>query len=151
MPVFGVGRDEGHHYYVMQFIPGMGLDAVLEELRRLRRGAGAASPTDRPVSRGSVSAAVVAEAILSGRFSLTGPEIAAPVPNGATVTVAVTMDHPPVLAPPPGPAVGQPPSASAHSLARSDPDRTFFRSVARIGLQIAEAPRVRQSPGDFAP
>ncbi len=24
VPVFGVGRDDGHHYYVMQFIPGMG-------------------------------------------------------------------------------------------------------------------------------
>ena len=43
VPVFGVGRDDGRHYYVMQFIPGMGLDAVLEELRRLRRGRGAAS------------------------------------------------------------------------------------------------------------
>ena len=31
------------------------------------------------------------------------------------------------------------PGASADSLARSDPDRTFFRSVARIGLQVAEA------------
>ena len=46
VPVFGVGRDDGHHYYVMQFIPGMGLDAVLEELRRLRRGAGSASAPD---------------------------------------------------------------------------------------------------------
>ena len=31
------------------------------------------------------------------------------------------------------------PGASADSLSRSDPDRTFFRSVARIGLQVAEA------------
>ena len=38
VPVFGVGQDDGHHYYVMQFIPGMGLDAVMHELRRLRRG-----------------------------------------------------------------------------------------------------------------
>jgi eukaryotic-like serine/threonine-protein kinase len=95
VPVFGVGRDEGHHYYVMQFIPGMGLDAVLEELRRLRRGGGAASPADRPASRGAVSAAAVAETILTGRFSLTDAGIAEPVPNEATVTAAVTMDHPP--------------------------------------------------------
>src|SRR5436305_931976 len=27
VPVFGVGQEAGHHYYVMQFIPGMGLDA----------------------------------------------------------------------------------------------------------------------------
>ena len=44
VPVFGVGRDDGHHYYVMQFIPGMGLDAVLEELRRLRQIGGSAGP-----------------------------------------------------------------------------------------------------------
>src|SRR5262245_20821484 len=79
VPVFGVGRDEGHHYYVMQFIPGMGLDAVLEELRRLRRGGPGPGPppASRTASRGPVSAAEVAEAILTGRFSLTDPGDAA--------------------------------------------------------------------------
>ena len=33
MPVFGVGEQDGR-YYVMQFIPGMGLDVVLDELKR---------------------------------------------------------------------------------------------------------------------
>src|SRR5262249_29263598 len=37
VPVFGVGEDAGLHYYVMQFIHGLGLDQVLDELRRLRR------------------------------------------------------------------------------------------------------------------
>ena len=37
VPVFGVGEHDGMHYYAMQFIPGQGLDAVLDELRRLRR------------------------------------------------------------------------------------------------------------------
>ena len=36
VPVFGVGQHEGTHFYVMQFIQGQGLDAVLEELKRLR-------------------------------------------------------------------------------------------------------------------
>ena len=36
VPVFGVGQHEGTHYYVMQFIQGQGLDAVLDELKRLR-------------------------------------------------------------------------------------------------------------------
>src|ERR671935_430347 len=35
VPVFGVGEHEGTPYYVMQFIQGQGLDAVLDELRRL--------------------------------------------------------------------------------------------------------------------
>src|SRR5262249_7128868 len=36
VPVFGVGESGGTHYYVMQFIPGLGLDAVMKEVRRLR-------------------------------------------------------------------------------------------------------------------
>ncbi len=35
VPVFGVGRQDGHHYFVMQFIAGVGLDVVLDDLRRL--------------------------------------------------------------------------------------------------------------------
>ncbi|MBN1442165.1 MAG: serine/threonine protein kinase, partial [Planctomycetes bacterium] len=32
--IFGVGHHEGFHYYVMQYIDGVGLDQVLAELRR---------------------------------------------------------------------------------------------------------------------
>ena len=33
VPVFGVGEHDGTHFYVMQFIQGRGLDAVLAERR----------------------------------------------------------------------------------------------------------------------
>ena len=36
VPVFGIGEDDGMPYYVMQFIEGLGLDAVLEELKKLQ-------------------------------------------------------------------------------------------------------------------
>src|SRR5262249_8578471 len=36
VPVFGVGEEGGLHYYVMQYIQGLSLDAVLDELRRLK-------------------------------------------------------------------------------------------------------------------
>jgi serine/threonine protein kinase len=36
VPVFGVGEENGTHYYVMQYIDGQPLDEVLVELRRLR-------------------------------------------------------------------------------------------------------------------
>ena len=141
VPVFGVGRDDGHHYYVMQFIPGMGLDAVLEELRRLRRGAGArARQRSRPVPPGAVSAAEVAEAILTGRFSLGRQRRRVPDRDHAGAPPRRPRSSgPPSRAQAGGFLGGQPPGASADSLARSDPDRTFFRSVARIGLQVAEA------------
>lgn len=37
VPVFGVGEEDGLHYYVMQFIRGVGLDAVIEALRQIQQ------------------------------------------------------------------------------------------------------------------
>ena len=48
VPVFGVGRQDGHHYFVMQFIAGVGLDVVLDDLRRLRQGKSEASSSNEP-------------------------------------------------------------------------------------------------------
>src|SRR5262249_2836618 len=52
VPVFGVGEDNGTHYYVMQYIEGRPLNEVLAELRRLRAAVapeGGAAP-DRTAS-----------------------------------------------------------------------------------------------------
>ena len=40
VPVFGVGEHRGRHFYVMQFIAGRGLDAVLDRAARHRRRTG---------------------------------------------------------------------------------------------------------------
>ena len=53
VPVFGVGEDNGIHYYAMQFIQGQGLDMVLEEVRRLRGGPGEAGPGRRCAETGA--------------------------------------------------------------------------------------------------
>jgi len=37
VPVFGVGEQDGYHYYVMQFIPGVGLDVLVAQLAEARR------------------------------------------------------------------------------------------------------------------
>src|SRR5215470_6071572 len=78
VPVFGVGEQDGLHYYVMQFIPGFGLDVILDELRRLRQPRGKQAPTQgdapgRPtnVAR-DASAAAVARGLLSGAFTASG-------------------------------------------------------------------------------
>ena len=42
--VFGVGEQDGFHYYVMQCIEGVGLDAIVERLARLARGSCAGGP-----------------------------------------------------------------------------------------------------------
>src|SRR6185437_1875394 len=75
VPVFGVGEHEGTPYYVMQYIRGQALDEVLGELRRLRRPgaeAEAVGPHPGPASggaNGASSAAEVAQALLTGRFT----------------------------------------------------------------------------------
>src|SRR6266404_7593062 len=78
VPVFGVGEHDGLPYYVMQFIPGLGLDEVLEELQRLQGGEpGGVSPGridkltggELRVSRKDVSAIAVARSLMTGQFA----------------------------------------------------------------------------------
>ena len=77
VPVFGVGEEGGLHYYVMQYIQGLGLDAVLDELRRLRPetrpscstvdGRTAAGHESRPTGRGGGAVPLDGGVSASGR------------------------------------------------------------------------------------
>src|SRR5207244_4952748 len=65
VPVFGVGEHDGLPYYAMQFIQGMGLNAVIKELSQL--GHGATSPIGAPAAgRREVSA--IAQSLVSGVY-----------------------------------------------------------------------------------
>jgi WD40 repeat protein len=161
VPVFGVGEHDGTPYYVMQFIQGLGLDEVLDELKRMRPGGvGAQAPGLDTGATGSarrdVSAADVARSLLSGRFE-TGP--AAPLDTGTAPPRAASFDAtppPPTLAdpaptpvPPPSGADQSSPSGSSVSLlgtsgagdgrAARARKSTYWQGAARIGVQVAEA------------
>ena len=135
VPVFGVGCQDGHHYFVMQFIAGLGLDAVLDDLRRLRQAKSGAGPilSMKPVA--GLPGADVARSLIAGRF-----------PDGppADGTATEPFDGEAFEAASNGaPAESAPSSAvlpgSSELSASTDPDRQFYRSVARIGAQVAEA------------
>jgi tetratricopeptide (TPR) repeat protein len=83
VPVFGVGQHGQLHYYVMQYIDGVGLDAVLSELPAILGGGGTAKSVDTA---------------------------------GGTGIPAV-------------------PAAEAASMLA----RNYWQSVARVGMQVAEA------------
>ena len=51
VPVFGVGEHDGLPYYAMQFIQGMGLDKVIEELACLRSQGGQTNPAQAEEAR----------------------------------------------------------------------------------------------------
>ena len=137
VPVFGVGCHEGHHYFVMQFIAGLSLDVVLDDVRLLRQAKSKASPITRHAPgasrHASLTAADVAGSMINGTFPadarLAGDASAtepfsgeSPVPRNCQS--ADTRSKPPL-----GTSV----------LSSSDPDRQYYRSVARIGIQVAEA------------
>ena len=157
MPVFGVGEHEGTPYYVMQFIRGQALDEVLGELRRLRRpGAerrGGRAPS-RPGGgrrgrrrlgrRGGPGAAD--GAVHRGRSRPLGPGTvpaagARPPPRPRPSTAR--RRNRPASPPPPPPADVAPAPASwpgkADTSTLSGSTRDYWRGVARIGVQAAEA------------
>jgi serine/threonine protein kinase/WD40 repeat protein len=130
VPVYGVGADGGLHYYVMQFIHGLGLDQVLDELKRLRqcrKGAAEAKGPERSGGGEQLSAAGVADSLRTGRFAQ-APEPPAPAPAALAVAASASDSSTAVHLP------GQ----EGHT-ALSDSGRGYWQSVARIGVQVAEA------------
>ena len=168
VPVFGVGEQAGLYYYVMQFIDGLGLDEVVVEVRRLRQqsepGGQSAAP-DPPVVVGAeaeraaeVSAADVANVLLTGRFDRTvlwqdptdesDDAVGNPVSSGNRVSGTAHSCHSTLNSR--DTAVGQlsDTAVGAGSFALPEGSTTetqgssrtvYWKSVARIGLQSAQA------------
>jgi serine/threonine protein kinase/WD40 repeat protein len=145
VPVFGVGRHDGHHYYVMQFIGGPGLDAVLVDLRRFRRVKTDSSEICEAATRSNPgplsgpTAAEVAHSLVIGAFVADDTEprrdSTTDAPDGAAAARASTtgLSVPPITSP-------SDVLAQASGLpATSDADHRYYRGVARIGIQAALA------------
>jgi WD40 repeat protein/serine/threonine protein kinase len=156
VPVFGVGQQDGHHYYVMQFIAGLGLDLVLQDLRRLRHIKGEPQPdavpepqvrdrldpSARTPERNTIglTAADVARSLTTGRH---------PRDDSAPVGASTTKPFDGAGASAPGPmasagnrkadssSVALPGSSELSAVSGSD--RRYYQSVAQIGVQVAEA------------
>ncbi len=139
VPVFGVGEQDGLPYYVMQFIQGLGLDEVLDELKRMQGGtpAATASAGDLRVARKDVSAVEVARSLMTGEFHpaeepdepseplATGPT--APE-SGAKLSGSFTLSSSSLTLP------------GAGSAARGKAKKlSYWQSVAGVGVQVAEA------------
>jgi serine/threonine protein kinase len=126
VPVFGVGDADGVHYYVMQFIHGQGLDAVLSELKRLE-GVQELPAETREARRGEVSATDVARSLIAGTFSGLGGTTA----NDPSSTSGGTREAPA------SDSLDFAVAPGTSSLVLSG-QSAYARSVARIGLQAAE-------------
>lgn len=162
VPVFGVGEHEGLPYYVMQFIQGLGLDSVIDELNHLQQVA-AAVPGELPsggeirISRRDVSAVDMARSLMTGAFRPESEDATgAHVPDMPVTDV--TIDQPVDGSSEPSGSVvikshsgslsnslGLASSSSSFTLQASSGTtsksrkQSYWHSVASIGRQIADA------------
>jgi serine/threonine protein kinase/WD40 repeat protein/tetratricopeptide (TPR) repeat protein len=158
VPVYGVGEHEGVHYYAMQFIQGHGLDAIIEELRRLR---GLGRHTEGPrtgdghsrASGDEITSRTLARSLDSGVFekarTTRGSTPASISASGAAATLPMMDSDLRVSAHPTASSVRAPiaeqipQSAEAPlsdtSMSSLAPGPEFHRSVAHIGRQAASA------------
>jgi len=152
VPVFGVGEDDGLPYYVMQFIQGLGLDEVLEELTRMQ-SKGATATGSLPgqalrVSRKELSAADIAHSLMTGEFKEPRSDRSPDVSRPASPASPLTAAHAPA-------SESKPAGASSGRLSDSftlsstsvtlpgqvsqtaSKKPTYWQSVAQIGVQVA--------------
>ncbi len=137
VPVFDFGEHDGILYYVMQYIPGQGLDRVLADVRRLRDAG--SSALAMPANGADRLARSVAEGLVTGRFRVRlDDEDELPELNSGEVGSTIDPDNAPTAHP--APAVGDG-SGSVPSLggATGPGQARYHREVARIGAQVADA------------
>jgi len=144
VPIFGFGEHDDTPYYVMQFIPGLGLDAVIDELARPPAGDGTSEPKAAADEQVILSAALAHSLIGSKGSGTMGWKAADDAP---TMTVPGATPGPtPLSLSESGSAVSL--SASGvHLPGQSEPGvssssgkkTTYWDSVARIGVQVAGA------------
>ena len=132
VPIFSVGCEHGIHYYVMQFVDGRSLAAVLRELRH-----GADEPVGREPLNTTTTVLLIPAAPPPAAEPAALPDEPQPGAadldwNALTRPQSVSAASP--ESPAPGPELPTPtPIGSTHQ------DRAFCRNVARLGAEAAGA------------
>jgi serine/threonine protein kinase/WD40 repeat protein len=132
VPVFGVGEQDGVLYYVMQYIQGLGLDDVLLELRRIKTDPRLAENQPHPATEAARSL-IQGEQTPANVAADESPQRPASSPRSTVVgAVLETL-----------PGSGSSGSPERQRESDSGPMRSgrqsYWRSVARIGVQVASA------------
>ena len=135
VPVFEIGEADGLHYYTMQFIRGQTLDAVMDEIRNLR------SPrtAQKTEKIGHLLSKTVATRLVQGCDSATDQSVSTgtleldsetfePAPSEAGLGDAATDS-----------GSGESGLGSSEWSSSGGYRNAYFRRVAAIGLQTAEA------------
>jgi WD40 repeat protein/serine/threonine protein kinase len=135
VPVYAVGCERGMHFYAMQYIEGQTLAALILDLRRPT----GLEATDSSASEASANA--LASQLASGRWAPSKPKASEVV--RLCGGEASKGPYRPTTPLPSHPATSLPHDlrspAAARSTERSGTSSAFFRTVAYLGEQAAEA------------
>jgi WD40 repeat protein/serine/threonine protein kinase len=131
VPVHYVGCERGVHFYAMQYIEGQTLAAVIRELRQL---AGLETPS---APHAAEAASVLASKLVSGKWAPVQLRSGGAVesPEGEQATGSYRSPHHPPTSPPLDPT----PPVAVLSTERTTKKAEFFRTVAHLGAQAADA------------
>lgn len=129
VPVFEVGQSHGYCYYAMQFIDGHNLDVIIDELRKMA-GGDIRTGMNLPPSPAATTLVRSSEDLQPGLEtpnSLTGSDATGESTGGSD---SATRD-----------------SGSSEWSRVGEASDSYFRRVAKVGIQIAEALQFAHSQG----
>jgi WD40 repeat protein/serine/threonine protein kinase len=123
VPVFEVGEEGESTFYAMQFIHGQALDEVLEELKRLRLASSGERPPAGESPRQQIAHSLMSDRLPPGHAAQGAREPAAPPAGGHGAEKSSSINLP-------GQADPSTVETNRHH---------YYRSAARVGIQVAEA------------
>ena len=151
VPVFDYGEQGGVCYYAMQCIVGVGLERVLEDVRRLRAVANPENGTatsgvgqGTAIDPGVGPLTAISRGLLTGRFA-DAPTASLVARSDSTMIATLDGATPGATS---GTRAGADGSTSASSGGgvgsdsssfAGQPESVYFREVARLGAQVADA------------
>ena len=148
VPVFDYGQQDGVFYYAMQCIDGVGLERVLEDVRRLRATASRETAAETVAAGegmltdiGPDPLQAISRGLLTGRFT-----------DSATASIGDLSAATATGGAAPSATAGAPAGLDGSAFAPSgvgaesnsgsfagQPEAVYFREVARLGSQVADA------------
>ncbi|MGO9469864.1 MAG: protein kinase domain-containing protein [Isosphaeraceae bacterium] len=142
--IFDYGEQDGVCYYAMQLIEGQPLDRVLSDIRLLREGSQQGDPESGSSGLGITPAAgsAAARGLLTGRFAvaMTADAVAdATLPIGVSDPEGTGSFEMGAEAMEPADLPSDRPSSLGSSTLGPSGELRYYREIARIGAQVADA------------
>jgi len=141
VPVFGVGEQDGLHYYVMPLIRGIGVDEIIRGLRSADDFAAAASAPRGTTDTPTRDISRIVRALLARKRTTprSGTRRVRPDASEDSIVSAAMLHSCGSSVRQSQPSNGPTTANGKHKVGCRPPDRAYWCMVAHIGVQAAEA------------